>query len=49
MHPQRLRRTVMMSTRNSFMTSRKALKAVGHGMSYTLLAEAMICTIEMPT
>ena len=31
------------------MTSRKALKDVGHGMSYTLLADAMICTMEMPT
>jgi hypothetical protein len=38
----------MTSTRNTFMTSRKELKELGQGMSYTLFADAMICSMEMP-
>ena len=31
------------------MTSSRLLKSEGHGILYTLLAFAMICSIEMPT
>ena len=35
-------------TRNTFRPSRKSTNSGGHGMSYTALAEEMICIMEMP-